>query len=453
MLEFYIIEVVNKMTKQMVKQNINFLEYPLWFQDERAAESSLSGMTWTDRDGYIYKCGYKPPVKIDGIFLLYLLLQSQKQNYAGKLTLTRYKMIKDCGKTISKVWYDRLEDSLERWKMVGILFEGTFYNGKAYKKINFGILDSWEIDEKTKKLTVRFSPKFLEMMCGKGFFKYINFTEFKQLDSPLAARLYEILSKNFHSRRFWEIDAFKLAEKIPLNKKYPAHIIPKIQSAVNRINKHTDLEIELSIRHKERGKAILIFTKHQTEKQAKITIKQPSFDAVIPDELTEVLQALPESKQKQTSIIEIVQKFYKEFGADYVIRNIKYTRKNAKKNFRPYLLKALKADWGIVIEEDEKEKILHAQLLKIKKKKEVQQVKSNQEEEAKNAELAKKAKDYIAHLSEQDLEKLREEALETLDPKIIDYLLTGSKSATGIGARVTLKAKMETIVKERLSFR
>lgn len=174
---------------------------------------------------------------------------------------------------------------------------------------------------------------------------------------------------------------------------------------------------------------------------------------IIDDEFAKVLQTLPEGKQKQKSIIEIVQKFYKEFGADYVIRNIKYSRKNAKKNFRPYLLKALKADWGIVVEEDEEEKALQTQLLKLKKKKEIQQIKSNQEESKKQQELTQKAKEYIANLSEEDLEKLREEALEKLDPKIIDYLLAGSKSASGIAARITLKCKMETIVKERLLFR
>jgi len=243
-------------------------------------------------------------------------------------------------------------------------------------------------------------------------------------------------------------------KKIPLSQAYPSEIIRSLKPAINSINKQTELQIELTVRHKERGKAILIFTKIPTEQQEKIPLKQPTFAVVvIDDELTTVLQALPEGKQKQKSIIEIIQKFYKEFGADYVIRNIKYTKKHAKKNFRPYLLKALKADWGIVIEEDEKEKALHSQLLKIKKQKEVQQVKSKQEEEAKNAELSRKAKDYIANLDEVELEQLRAEALERLDPQIIEYLLSGPKSATGIAARVTLKSKMETIVKERLTFR
>jgi len=443
------------MTKDLVKQNINFLEYPLWFQNSRLAENTLSefGQTWSDREGYIYRSGYKMPVKTDGIFLLYLLLQSQKNNFTEKITLTRYQILKDCGKGLSKVWYDRLEESLNRWLRVDISFKGTFYNGENYSSMAFHIIDSWTLDKKTKKLDIILSPRFLQMMCGKGFFKYINFTEFKKLDSPLATRLYEILSKTFYGRDIWEIDAMKLAEKIPLSLSYPSEVVVKIKPAINRINKHTDLKIALTVRHKERGKAILIFTKIPTEQPTKLPAKKPK-NIVITDELTKVLQALPESKQKQKSIIEIIQKFYKEFGADYVIRNIKYARKNAKKNFRPYLLKALKADWGIVIEEDEEEKALQTQLLKIKKKKEIQQQKSNQEEEKKQAELEQKVKDHIATLSESQLEELREEAISQLDPQILDYLLSSPpKSATGISARMTLKTKMQSIVKERLSFR
>ena len=448
------IQLGDVVKNDFIKQSINFLEYPLWFQDDRLAEQLPLGQVWSDREGYVYRSGYKMPVKTDGIFLLYLLLQSQGNNYAETLSLTRYQIIKECGKTISKVWYDRLEDSLNRWLRVDISFKGSFYDGQEYSHMAFHIINSWKLNETTKKLEVNFSPEFLQMMRGRRFFKYINFTEFKKLDSSLATRLYELLSKTFHGRDAWEIEAMKLAEKIPLALKYPSDVIVKIKAAVNRINKHTKLQIAFSVRQKERGKAILIFTKIPTEQQQKVPIKQPTFDAmVIDDDFIKVLQALPESKQKQKSLIEIVQRFYKEFGADYVIRNIKYTRKNAKKNFRPYLLKALKADWGIVIEEDEKEKLLQAQLLKLKKKKEVKLIKSSQEEAMKNAELAKKAKEYIANLDETKLEELREEALEKLEPHILDFLLESPKSAKGIAARITLKSKMETIVKERLTFR
>jgi len=441
------------MKKEFVKHSINFLEHPLWFQDEKDAEKSLQGMVWQDDEGYMFRSGYKIPVKTDAIFLLYLLLKSQETNYSETIVLTQYQMLKECEKGHSKQWYERLRDSLERWKTVGIRFSGNFYDGIDYKEMSFGIIDAWKIQKKTKKLEVRFSPEFLEMMRGRRFFKYVNFTEFKQLASSLASRLYEILSKNFEGRSIWEISAIKLAKKIPLAQIYPSAIIKKVLPAINRVNKHTDLKIEFTVRHKERGKAILIFTKLQTEKP-QIIAKQATFDTIPKPELTKVIEALPEGKQKQKSIIEIIQKYYKEFGADYVIRNIKYTKKNAKKNFRQYLNKALKEDWGIILEEDKEERSLQAQLLKVKQRKDIQKVKAHQEEENQKQELEEKVKNYIANLSDQKAEKLREQALETLAPQIIEYLLTAPpKSASGIGARMSLKTRMYKIAQEELNYR
>ena len=90
------------MDKNLIKQSVNLLEYPLWFQDECLAENSR-GVTWSDREGYVFQAGYKVPVKTDGIFLLYLLLQSQRNNYASEITLTRYQILKDCGLVLSQV--------------------------------------------------------------------------------------------------------------------------------------------------------------------------------------------------------------------------------------------------------------------------------------------------------------------------------------------------------------
>ena len=116
------------MERENVKQNINFLEYPLWFQDEIAAANAEQGMIWKDREGFVYRAGYKPPVKTDAIFLLYLLMQSQRNGYKQEVTLTRYQILNDCDLDDSAKSYSRLEDSLKRWKMVGIEFIGSFYD-------------------------------------------------------------------------------------------------------------------------------------------------------------------------------------------------------------------------------------------------------------------------------------------------------------------------------------
>ena len=254
----------------LIKQDIGFLEHPLWMQN---LEQDEKGFTWKDMDGYIYKSAGKAPTQTDGIFLYYLLQRSQKDGWNNKLELSRYEILKGCGFTDAKKNYNRLMESMERWWMLGIGFNGTFYNGEKYETLLFNIIDDVELPaKKGSKLKITFSEKWLYKIKESKYYKLIDFEELKVLKTPLATRLYEILSKTFKGRNEWAIDAHKLANKIPMNEKYLTHIIAKIQPAVKRITQKTNLHIELEVRKKERGKAVLVF--RRTNEQAEITKTQ-----------------------------------------------------------------------------------------------------------------------------------------------------------------------------------
>lgn len=76
------------MTEKMIKQDINLLEYPLWFQDECEAENLEKGFIWKHPNGkFLVKSSFKSPVKTDNIFLLYLLGQSQRQSWKDGMSL------------------------------------------------------------------------------------------------------------------------------------------------------------------------------------------------------------------------------------------------------------------------------------------------------------------------------------------------------------------------------
>jgi hypothetical protein len=437
----------NQVDKNLIKHSVNLLEYPLWFQDECLAENSR-GVTWSDREGYVYRAGYKVPVKTDGIFLLYLLLQSQRSNYASEMVLTRYQILKDCSLVPSQVWYDRLEDSLERWKMVAIKFDGSFYDGKHYSSINFGVIDSWKIDKATKNLHIRFSQEFLTMMMGKGFFKYINFAEFKKLRSPLATRLYEVLSKSFHGRDTWEINAIKMAEKIPMKERFPAHIIPKIKTAVKRINRCTDIQILLETRQIKAGQTILCFKKQTVSKSVLMSQQTTKKTFAIPNkpEIKSLIELLPLVRRSQKTILEPVIAFYEMRGADYVARNIRYTNKNAKSNYRPYLLKALQNDYGLAMQEDEEatQQIIAQEVMK------AQEIAQNEAAEQKRrkeqAENKKRAQEYIEKLSEESKAELQAEAVANMSDNIKDIVLK-----KGLGSKIMLNIAMESIALQRLA--
>ena len=388
------------MGKDLIKYDIMFLEYPLWFQNSTDAEKQDDGYVWKNREGYIYRAGYKPPVKTDIIFLMYFLLESQRQGWKEKIYTTPYEVLKSCGIEKNTWWYERIKESLERWKMVGIKFAGTFYDGKKYHTLNFGIIDSWGLEEKTKRLWVRFSPEWLLQIKESTFFKHIHFEQIKALRSPLALRLYEILIKNFQTRTAWKVSADKLAQKIPMNEKYPAHIIPKITTAINSINKHTALNIALIVSRPARGQAILTFQKTVNAKNLDSARNQPPG-------LESLLMLVPEKHRKKKTLQATIANTLARHNAGYVRRNILYANEKADKSYRVFLLKALKNDWGHGWQEDQKAED------------EQRQVEHKKDEAAKKAELIEKEKiagldNLIASLTPQqdaELTALAEEKI------------------------------------------
>jgi len=306
-------------------------------QDEKIVSriGEDAGFIWKDKEGYIYRCGYKPPTKLDAVFLLYLLYRSQKSGWQEEIELSRYEILKACGfKSLRPADYKRLEDSLERWKMVGVRYNGTFYDGRKYITLSFGIIDSWKIDESNKKLYIRFNKEWLIRIKNSTYFKYLDFNKVRSLRSPLAMRLYEILMKSFQNRDEWRIDAIKLAEKIPMKEKYPADIIPKIRSAVNRINEYTNLKIRLLVEKPKRGKAVLIFLKD---------------GEVVRHLLKEsILKLLPPGEERKKTLVSVIEEALRCHGEEYVKRNILYANEKVKKRsaYRVFLIKALKEDWA-----------------------------------------------------------------------------------------------------------
>lgn len=402
------------MSKDLIKQDLNFMEKPLWFQDEKQAELSTDGFSWKDSEGYLYKAGYKPPVKTDLIFLLYILLQSQREGWAPSIRTTRYKILSECGFDDSKHWYERLEDSLRRWKMIGIEFKGTFYDGKEYAAMNFGIVDSWKLDKKTNELKIVFSPLYLEKVKESGFFKYLDFDEVKALRSPLATRLYEIVAKMFQGRSRWEIDCQKLARKIPMSEKYPADIIPKIKAAVNRINDKTSLKLKLHIRKPDRGKAILTFEKLPGRDKG---TEKPPVTAGLPesDEFRALIALLPEKKRNLKTVLEMLRKAYSKHGYHYAARNITYTNRNAREGYRAYLDKALKNDYGLADEEDRQQERLREREQQAALQAKIDRERQEKENRLKEEELLEQSMKLFNSLPEDEQEQIRNEAINNLD--------------------------------------
>lgn len=222
------------MANELVKQDINFLDKPIWFTDAR---HDGFGLIWKDIDGYEYRCGYKLPDKVDMLMLLYLMLQSQRQDYKETIEISRYQILKDCGIGIKGEHYARIEESLERWTNITIAFHGTFYDNHDYLSIVFHIVDSYKIDKKTKLLHIEFNRDWLLKVKCSQFFKLLSFEYYKALKRPVSRRLYELLIKNFKDREECRYKLTTLGTKLTLTFQYASQVLAAIKPAINEINK------------------------------------------------------------------------------------------------------------------------------------------------------------------------------------------------------------------------
>lgn len=266
----------------------------------------------------------------------------------------------------------------------------------------------------------------------------IDFSQLKALRSPLATRLYEILVKTFEGRPTWSCGAKKLAGKIPMKEQYPADIIPKIKTAVSRINEKTDLQIKLTVRRPERGKAIFDFEKLEPSAPEEASDKPKIIDVskeALPT-YEELIGLMPEKEQGKKTLRELIARKLRKHGADYVKRNILYSNKKAKTNYRTFLGKALKEDWGAGYIED-------LQQAQEQRQKKDSQVESKRREQQQEERIQEEAHKLLLSMPSEEKKQLEKEAKANFSPEVLQSEL----------ASTFLQMQMKAILVKRIQSR
>ena len=196
-----------------------------------------------------------------------------------------------------------------------------------------------------------------------------------------------------------------------------------------------------------------ILSKEKTgPEQLAALVLQPPVDP----ELQRLLQMLPGDYQDQKSLQRILTAALKKAGFDFVARNIVYANEKSHAanpggaagksgNYRNYLAKALKGDFGLAFQED-----LAARQAKEEKAREEKAVAEaalhqTQEKARRDQEDMDRARIYQDSLPPEALTHLREEAFSRLDPRQQDLV-----RRKGPGAEMTLKLMMTRISLERM---
>lgn len=383
------------MAIKRVKQDINFLQKPIWFQNPK--HDGL-GFVWKDGE-YECRTGYKPPDKVDMLILLHILIKSQSNNYSSVVTTTRREILTSCDlPSRDNKYYLRVEDSLKRWKNIAIDFKGCFYEKGEYINVGFGILDDYEVDKKKRLVTVKINEKWLYKIKGSEYFKYINFNKYKALKRPISRRLHEILCKNFLSRKTWAIKLTKLGKNLTLTGRtkkdgteviYASDVLVAVKPAINEINKLT-LNIELAekagipakdlftITYEIRGQKqdrVIVFYCHPVVIEQSKTVEEKK-ETTNNNDLESIFLLL---KKRTRKLEKTVKDYSEKHGTEYVRWNILYSNKTAKKNYSSYLQKALAENWAEEWAIEEKQRI--EQEDKRQQEYEIEQQKKLQEEQ------------------------------------------------------------------------
>ena len=161
---------------------------------------------------------------------------------------------------------------------------------------------------------------------------------------------------------------------------------------------------------------------------------------------------LPEKFREMKSLQKVIQRALREYGFDFVARNINYTnvKSNAVKpgsnpgqqgNYGAYLSKALVGDFGLSFQENEDLKATEKALADRRRKEEEEKKREEAKRQAKEAENRAKAETILQALSETELTELRKQAVERLPPD-----LQKSKFSS-----MMVKMEMQKIVLERIT--
>jgi plasmid replication initiation protein len=396
--------------------------YKLYASEKRVILFLASMIKPEDKDFKRYKLSIKEFAKISGL--------KHKGEYAQVREITK--------RLISRF--------LEIQTPTGILQTSWLSSAEYIEGSGEVIL---QFDSNLKPFLLQLRERFTRYNLGQAI----------RLKSIYSIRIYELL-KQYEKigERVMMVD--DLRHKLGLEKgqyrNFNSFKVYVLSSAQSEIEEKTDISFEFEeIKIGRRVGKIRFFIKSR-----QLTPQQLFFAEDLPvqntsNELAKLLVLLPEIYRKQQTIKAIMADSLEKHGFDYVARNIQYTNKNSNaakpganltkgSNYRNYLAKALKNDFGLAHQEDMEAAQQKENIAKEKKRKEEEQKRLEREKIEREKDLAQQAQEYIKKLTEQEIKKLENEAVQTMDPELKEKALKNR-----ITGNFTIKRAMEKIIIEK----
>ena len=169
-----------------------------------------------------------------------------------------------------------------------------------------------------------------------------------ELKSKYAFRLYELL-KQYQSIGRRKFSVSELRDLLGVEQgelKLWVHFKTRVLEIAKReINAKTDLVIDYTTKKVGRRIEFIIFSIRAQSREQK-NKQSERYD--------ELIKLVPEKYRELKTLKSAIVKYFKKKGFEYVKRNIEYANLKAEKNYRAYLINALKEDWAADWQDDQK---------------------------------------------------------------------------------------------------
>lgn len=364
--------------------------------------------------------------------------------------------------------YDRIEKVILKLKEKNLKI--VFLNEEGKKAtLNVNWLSSSLYVEGSGVIDLRFdpslSPFFLQLRSRYTKYRLKNIV---QLKSQFSIRLYELL-KQYEKlgQRTFSVSELRLTLGIEENqyRQYTDFRKRVILVAQEELAAKTDISFKFEeIRFGHGVGQIRFFIKskaHEKAQQAETEIGQI---VVVPEEinppesedLMNLTALLPKEYQGKAAITKLLREFLANHGFDYVARNIEYANDGSNavnpgvshgkgSNYRNYLAKALKGDFGLAAKEDEEVSQAQEEKERLAREAAAHATRQAKEKTQREQEDKDRARVYRESLSSEALEALKEEALTAMDPAIQDAV-----TRKAVGSETLLKFAMDKICLRRM---
>lgn len=392
---------------------------------------------------------YGLPTSLDDEVILGLIQLTKQNRFADrKVSFSRYQLIQVLGWRLEGRSYERLERSLKRWIGVTLYYDNAWWDKDEQSWVNkdFHILEDVTMYTQERRLQkIRKGSKELPLSSftwnetvfrsfKSGYLKSIDLTLYRHLQHAAAKRMYRFLDKRFYHKPRWEFDLAEFAcEHIGLSRNYDTgQLKRRLKSAIAELEQVGFLEVlSPSQRYLKiaRGHWRIVFVR----KIAAEVVMQSSDETALVRQLTDL-------GVTRSVAIELVRDFPHELikmQLEVLGRLQQRTDRNSIRNPAGYLVKSIRENY------------VPPTNLMNSKKRQAKTIRPKVVETSTVDPHQKEINGYLSSLSEEELSKLEQSALEWIEPTLtIGY--ERSKKAGGATFPVYRRMVQERAARKHL---